>query len=210
VSTSPMIGFATSNPISYETPDEKLTELVRLQKFAQRITSTLELDELVPRIVDEVATSLGCVEINIFIRDPERSDLVLAGVHGCTVHGKGHRISLGMGMEGHVAATREMHYAPDVKADPYYMLAKKTRAPRLRFPCTEMGNWWASSRPRIARSMLSVRINFAYYKVYARISRSRFITHNVFAMSDNNARSSRKRLKKLAPFSRRSCRAVLL
>lgn len=134
MSTSPMMGFTTSSPIPYETPAEKLTELVRLQKFAQRITSTLELDELVPRIVDEVATSLGCVEINIFIRDPERSDLVLAGVHGCTVHGKGHRISLGMGMVGHVAATREMHYAPDVKADPYYIACEEDTRSEVAIP----------------------------------------------------------------------------
>src|SRR5260370_23445936 len=92
-----------------ETAALRVAELVRLQKFAQRITSTLDLEELIPRIVDEVASSLGCVEINLFLRDPESPEMVLAGVRGCTVHGKGHRKKVGEGMVGHVAATRKMH-----------------------------------------------------------------------------------------------------
>jgi hypothetical protein len=92
VATSPLTDFGFPNPLLPDTPALKLAELVRLQKFAQRITSTLDIEELVPRIVDEVAASLGCVEINIFLRDPEAPEFVLAGVRGCTVHGKGHRI----------------------------------------------------------------------------------------------------------------------
>ncbi len=139
MSISPMMSFTNSSQISYETPEEKLTELVRVQKFAQRITATLELDELVPRIVDEVATSLGCVEINIFLRDFERADLVLAGVRGCTVHGKGHRIPFDVGMVGHVAATREMHYAPDVKLDPYYLACEPETRSEVAIPLHREG-----------------------------------------------------------------------
>ena len=103
---------------------------MRLQKFAQRITSTLDIEELVPRIVDEVAASLGCVEINIYLRDPETSEFVLAGVRGCSVYGKGHRLKVGDGMVGHVAATGKMHYAPDVTRDPYYVACEPIRAPK--------------------------------------------------------------------------------
>src|ERR1700687_3554050 len=105
-------GFPT--PPLTEAPAQKLAELVRLQKFAERITSTLDIEELVPRIVDEVAASLGCVEINLYLHDAQQKELILAGVQGCKVHGKGHRIKMDMGMVGHVAATRKMHYAPDV------------------------------------------------------------------------------------------------
>src|ERR1700687_2023778 len=65
-----------------ETAALRVAELVRLQKFAQRITSTLDLEELVPRIVDEVAASLGCVEIHLYLRAPEDPDFVLACVRG--------------------------------------------------------------------------------------------------------------------------------
>jgi sigma-B regulation protein RsbU (phosphoserine phosphatase) len=115
-------------------------ELVRLQKFAQRITSTLDIEELVPRIADEVATSLGCVEINIYLRDPERSEFVLAGVRGCTLHGKGHRLRLGDGMVGHVAATGKMHYAPDVALDPYYMACEPDTRSEVAIPLQRDGN----------------------------------------------------------------------
>ena len=73
MATSPLMDFGFSSPPSPEPSAQKLAELVRLQKFAQRITSTLDIEELVPRIVDEVAASLGCVEINLYLRDANRN-----------------------------------------------------------------------------------------------------------------------------------------
>jgi hypothetical protein len=70
VSTAPLTDFGFSGQPLPETSALRIAELVRLQKFAQRITSTLDIEELVPRIVDEVAESLGCVEINLYLRDP--------------------------------------------------------------------------------------------------------------------------------------------
>src|SRR5580658_9463133 len=122
-----------------DAPALRIVELVRLQKFAQRITSTLDIEELVPRIADEVATSLGCVEINIYLRDPERSEFVLAGVRGCTLHGKGHRLRLGDGMVGHVATTGKMHYAPDVTLDPYYLACEPDTRSEVAIPLQREG-----------------------------------------------------------------------
>ena len=140
MATSPLTDFGFTSPPPPETTTQKLAELVRLQKFAQRITSTLDIDELVPRIVDEVAASLGCVEINLFLRDPKEPEFVLAGVRGCTVHGKGHRMSMGEGMVGHVAATRKMHYAPDVTRDPYYMACEHDTRSEVAIPLQREGN----------------------------------------------------------------------
>ena len=140
MATSPLTDFGFTSPPPPETTAEKLAELVPLQKFAQRITSTLDIEELVPRIVDEVAASLGCVEINLFLRDPEQPEFVLAGVRGCTVHGKGHRMSIGEGMVGHVAATRKMHYAPDVTRDPYYMACEHDTRSEVAIPLQREGN----------------------------------------------------------------------
>jgi len=139
VSTAPFTDFGFSGPPSLEAPALKLAELVRLQKFAQRITSTLDIEELVPRIVDEVAASLGCVEINIYLRDSETSEFVLAGVRGCTMYGKGHRLEVGSGMVGHVAATGKMHYAPDVTRDPYYLACEPDTRSEVAIPLTREG-----------------------------------------------------------------------
>jgi sigma-B regulation protein RsbU (phosphoserine phosphatase) len=121
VATSPRTEFDLLNLPAPETPGFKIAELVRLQKFAQRITASLDLDEIIQRIADEVATTLGCAEINIYFHDAANSELVLSGMRGCSVHGKGHRMKVGTeGMVGYVAATRQMRYAPDVTLDPYY------------------------------------------------------------------------------------------
>ena len=131
------VGISASPPA--EASALRLAELVRLQKFAHRITSTLDIEELVPRIVDEVAASLGCVEINLFLRDPSHPELILAGVRGCTIHGKGHRIKLGVGMVGHVAETRKMHYAPDVTSDPYYLACEADTRSEVAIPLQRDG-----------------------------------------------------------------------
>jgi len=139
VATTPLTDFGFSAQPLPETAALRLAELVRLQKFAQRITSTLDIEELVPRIVDEVATSLGCVEINIYLRDPETSEFVLAGVRGCSVYGKGHHLKPGAGMVGHVAATGKMHYAPDVTRDPYYMACEPDTRSEVAIPLQREG-----------------------------------------------------------------------
>jgi sigma-B regulation protein RsbU (phosphoserine phosphatase) len=140
VATSPLTNFGNTSALLPETPALRLAELVRLQKFAQRITSTLDIEELVPRIVDEVAASLGCVEINIYLRDSETSEFVLAGVRGCSVYGKGHRLQVGSGMVGHVAATGKMHYAPDVTRDPYYVACEPDTRSEVAIPLQREGD----------------------------------------------------------------------
>lgn len=140
MSTTPLTDFGFSGQPLPETSEQRLAELVRLQRFAQRITSTLDIEELVPRIVDEVAASLGCVEINLYLRDRDQSEFVLADVRGCTVHGAGHRIPLGAGMVGHVAATRKMHYAPDVTRDPYYVACEPDTHSEVAIPLQREGD----------------------------------------------------------------------
>ena len=103
-------------------PEDLVEELQRVQKIAQTITSILDLDQLIDRIVNDVAISFGCVEASVFLHDEERHEMVMASVRGCTLHGKGHRLKIGQeGIVGHVAAAGRMHYAPDVRKDKYYI-----------------------------------------------------------------------------------------
>lgn len=121
MAASPRTDFSIHTLPAPETSGVKIAELVRLQKFAQRINSSLDLDEIVQRVTDEVAASLGCVEINIYLHDSAAGELVLSGTRGCSIHDKGHRLKVGTeGMVGYVAATRQTRYAPDVTVDPYY------------------------------------------------------------------------------------------
>ena len=101
---------------------DQVEDLQKLQKAAQKITSILDLDQLIDNIVNDVARSFGCVEAGIYLHDEEHGEMVLAGVHGCSVNHKGHRLKIGKeGMVGYVASTGQMRYAPDVRKDAYYI-----------------------------------------------------------------------------------------
>jgi phosphoserine phosphatase RsbU/P len=109
--------------------------LMKMQRAAQFITSTLDLEQLLDRVVNDLASSLGNVEIAIWLRHPETDEMVLQGVCGCASHRKGSRIKIGReGIVGRVAATGQMHYAPDVRLDPYYVACEPTTRSEVSIP----------------------------------------------------------------------------
>ena len=96
--------------------------LVKLQRMAQLITSTLDLDALLERVVNDLAAAIGCVEVAVWLREEKSGDLVLGGVRGCTLYKKGARLKFGYeGMVGHTAASGRVRYAPDVRLDRLYI-----------------------------------------------------------------------------------------
>jgi sigma-B regulation protein RsbU (phosphoserine phosphatase) len=110
-------------------------DLQRVQKAAQRITSILDLDELIDSVVNEVADSFGCLEASIYLHDEEHGEMVLTGVRGCSVNGKGHRLKIGHeGMVGYVASTGQMRYAPDVRMDEYYIGCEESTRSEVAIP----------------------------------------------------------------------------
>ncbi len=116
-------------------PSDLVEDLQRVQKAAQRISSILDLDQLIDSVVNEVTHSFGCLEAAVFLHDEERSEMVMAGVRGCTVHGKGHRLKIGCeGMVGYVAASGQMRYAPDVRKDQYYIGCEASTLSEVAIP----------------------------------------------------------------------------
>jgi sigma-B regulation protein RsbU (phosphoserine phosphatase) len=112
-----------------------MDDLFRLQKASHRISSLLDLDQLIDRIVNEIARSFGLVEANVYLYEPDREELVLASVHGCTLYGKGHCLKLGKeGLVGYVAATGQMRYAPNVREDPYYIACEESTLSEVAIP----------------------------------------------------------------------------
>ena len=127
--------FSGSEIVPRRIPTDVVDDLQRVQKTAQKISSILDLDQLIESVVHEVTQSFGCVEAGIYLHDEERRELELAGVHGCTLHSKGHRLKIGVqGMVGHVASTGQMHYAPDVRRDPYYIRCEHDVASEVAIP----------------------------------------------------------------------------
>lgn len=114
--------------------------LMKLQRAAQLITSTLDLDDLLERVVGDIAASIGCVEVSVWLRDWETNEMVLHGVRGCTVNKKGTRLKIGQeGSVGHVASTGEMHYAKDVRVDAYYIPCEADTRSAADFPLKVRG-----------------------------------------------------------------------
>jgi len=114
---------------------DQVEHLLKLQKWAHKITSILDLDELITKIVDDVAAAFCCVEATIYLHDEERGELEMAGVHGCTLHDKGSRLKVGKeGMVGYVASTGQMRYASDVRKDPYYIACEEAALSEVAIP----------------------------------------------------------------------------
>jgi sigma-B regulation protein RsbU (phosphoserine phosphatase) len=116
---------------------EQVEDLLKLQKAAQKITSILDLDQLIDKVVNDVARSFGFLEAEIYLHDEERGELVIAGVCGCSicVHRKGERLKIGKeGMVGYVAATGQMRYAPDVRKDEYYIACEASTLSEVAIP----------------------------------------------------------------------------
>jgi sigma-B regulation protein RsbU (phosphoserine phosphatase) len=137
MATTP-IGAADVVPVRPLRADQiagQVEDLQQLQKAAQQITSILDLDQLIDNIVNDVARSFGCVEASIYLHDEARGEMVLAGVHGCTVNHKGHCLKIGKeGMVGYVASTGQMRYAPDVRKDDYYIACEHSTLSEVAIP----------------------------------------------------------------------------
>ncbi len=112
-----------------------IDDLFALHKASQKISSILDLDLLIDRIVNEIACSFGLLETSVYLYEQEREELVLASVHGCTRNGKGYCLKLGKeGIVGHVAATGQMRYAPDVRLDQYYIACEESTLSQVAIP----------------------------------------------------------------------------
>lgn len=133
MSTSPGI----ADPSRFEGRElhlQQVEDLLRIQKAAQQISSILDLDQLIDKIVTDVARSFGCLETSVYLHDDATQELVLASTCGCTHHSKGSRKKMGHGTVGHAAAIGKMHYAPDVRVDPWYIACEPSTLSEVSIP----------------------------------------------------------------------------
>jgi phosphoserine phosphatase RsbU/P len=116
---------------------DQVEDLLKLQKAAQKISSILDLDQLVDKVVNEIARSFGCLDSDIYLHNEQRGELALVCAHGCSgceLHGPGHSLKIGKGMVGYVASTGQMHYAPDVRQDPHYIGCEESTLSEVAIP----------------------------------------------------------------------------
>ncbi len=120
-----------------EDQNQRIQELFLLQRVAQRINAILDPDVLLEEVVNDVAQTFGYSRSAVLLKDDDTNELVIAAVRGWTTnfHVKGERFKIGeYGMVGHVGATGETHYAPDVTVDPYYQVSETSTRSELDIP----------------------------------------------------------------------------
>lgn len=125
-----------------EDQNQRIQELFLLQRVAQRINAILDLDVLLEEVVNDVAQTFGYSRSAVLLKDDHTNELVIAAVRGWTInfHVKGERFKIGeYGMVGHVGATGETHYAPDVSVDPYYQVSETSTRSELDIPLKVRG-----------------------------------------------------------------------
>jgi sigma-B regulation protein RsbU (phosphoserine phosphatase) len=111
-----------------------------LHHAAREMGSILDLELLIERIVHDVSRWFGVLESNVYLREGEGKEMMLAAVHGCSMHHKGHCLRPGTGIVGHVAQTGRMHYAPDVNVDPYYVACEPNTGSEVGIPLRMEGD----------------------------------------------------------------------
>lgn len=120
-----------------EDQNQRIQELLLLQRVAQRINSILDLDTLLEEVVSDVAQTFGYSRSGILFKVEGTNELEIVAVHGWTVnyHIKGDRFKIGeYGMVGHVGLTEETYYAPDITKDPYYQVSEESTRSELDIP----------------------------------------------------------------------------
>jgi len=128
-------------PPSINSSCEFVQILRRLQRATYLIASTLDLDVLLDRVVNDIANSIGNVEVAVWLREGDTDEMVLHGVRGCTMYKKGERLQIGrQGMVGYVAATGKMRYARDVRQDPYYIACEPATRSEVSIPLKAGGS----------------------------------------------------------------------
>lgn len=124
-----------------ETLERRVRQLLLLQETAKKVNSILDLEQLLDEIVGGVAEAFGCNRTAVLLNDEGTDELEIIALRGFSnVHLKGYRFAVGgKGIIGHVSATAKMHYAPDVRSDPYYVVSETTTLSEVDFPLISRG-----------------------------------------------------------------------
>jgi sigma-B regulation protein RsbU (phosphoserine phosphatase) len=114
--------------------EERIRELLLIQRVAQRISSILDLDRLLEEILTDVCRTFGYSRSTMWLKDDATNELVMHGWTG-PHHSEGDRFRIGVdGIVGHVGVTMETYYAPNVLVDPYYRLSEEQSRSEVAIP----------------------------------------------------------------------------
>jgi phosphoserine phosphatase RsbU/P len=130
-----------NTPATEQPLERRVRELLLLQETAKKVNSILDLEQLLDEIVGGVAEAFGCNRTAVLLKDETGDEMEIVALRGFSnVHLKGYRFKIGgEGIIGHVSATGKMHYAPDVRKDPYYTVSESSTLSEVDIPLIVRG-----------------------------------------------------------------------
>jgi phosphoserine phosphatase RsbU/P len=130
-------------PRTDETLELRIRQLLLLQETAKKVNSILDLEQLLDEIVGGVAEAFGCNRTAVLLKDETADELEIIALRGFSnVHLKGYRFKIGgEGIIGHLSASKKMHYARDVRSDPYYVVSESSTLSEVDIPLIVRGKF---------------------------------------------------------------------
>lgn len=127
--------IALDNTRLYTKIAREAQETAILYEVSRTFISTLDFETLLQNILQRLIDTFGYLNLAIFLVDEEKQRLNLCSYINYPESVKEIEIKIGTtGITGHVAATREMYYSPDVSKDPYYIPGVKEAKSEVCFP----------------------------------------------------------------------------
>ncbi|MGB9720656.1 MAG: GAF domain-containing protein [bacterium] len=127
--------IALDNTRLYRKISREAQETAILYEVSRTFISTLDFNALLNNILERLVRTFGYLNLAIFLVDEKKQELKLCSYINYPESVKDIEIKIGsVGITGHVAATREMYYSPDVSKDPYYIPGVKEAKSEVCFP----------------------------------------------------------------------------
>ncbi|MEO0142142.1 MAG: diguanylate cyclase [candidate division WOR-3 bacterium] len=127
--------ISLDNTALYKRLAREAQETAILYEVGKTFISTLDFDQLLNNILKRLIDTFGYLNLAIFLVDEAKNELKLRSYINYPESVKNIKIGIGVnGITGHVAATKEMHYAADVSKDPYYIPGVKEAKSEVCFP----------------------------------------------------------------------------
>lgn len=117
------VAIALKNTILFDEARKRITQIELVNEIAEKLTSTLEPDELLNAAAETIRRSFNYFDVTIFLIDRKENEAVLVAHSGNYVDflPHGYRQKLSTGIIGLVATNGQRVLANDVAEEPHYI-----------------------------------------------------------------------------------------
>lgn len=122
---------------AYSAARRRAAQLATISEVSRQATAILDLERLLPSVVNRIRTSFGYYQVHLFTVDDSTDDLVFRATTNADSpfwHKQGRRLPPGIGIVGYVAQTGEPMLVNDVREEPRFIRDQPDIAAELAVP----------------------------------------------------------------------------